>query len=110
MELADAVAAMDMDAIRAAVEPERYRYILGVQLEDDSAAAIIALTREIDKLCARVAFLERAGHDAAQEARVAHSQITDALAWYGMNKSDLHPAIAADLFGILTGRAGVVIP
>jgi hypothetical protein len=50
MELADAVAAMDMDAIRAAVEPERYRYILGAQLEDDSAAAIITLTREIDRL------------------------------------------------------------
>jgi hypothetical protein len=50
MELADAVAAMDMDAIRAAVEPWRYRYILGVQLEDDRAVAIIALTREVDRL------------------------------------------------------------
>jgi hypothetical protein len=50
MELADAVAAMDMDAIRAAVEPVRYRYILGLQIEDNDVAAIITLTREIDRL------------------------------------------------------------
>jgi hypothetical protein len=55
MELADAVAAMDTDAIRAAVEPVRYRYILGTQIEDDRAVAIIALTREVDRLRADAA-------------------------------------------------------
>jgi hypothetical protein len=58
---------------------------------------------DYDAMRARVAFLERAGHEAANEARIAHSRINDALAWYGTFKNDLHPAAAADLYHILTG-------
>jgi hypothetical protein len=38
------------------------------------------------------------------EREALRSRLNDALAWLGMNRTDLHPFAAADLHGILTGQ------
>ena len=94
----------DVDTLRAQFaelgDKTERQYFDGVEV---GMAIAAPSAYDYDAMRARVAFLERAGHDAANEARIAHSRIADALVWYANNSDDLRPSAAANLFAILTG-------